>query len=33
MKSKAIHSNGWASGFVVIGNWGGFGHVMMFLQD
>ncbi len=33
MKSSAMHSNGCASGFVVIGNWGGLGHVVMFLRD
>ncbi len=33
MKSRAMTSKGWASGFVVIGNCGGFGHVVMFLWD
>ncbi len=33
MKSNAMHSNGCTSGFVVMGNWGGFGHVVMFLCD
>ncbi len=33
MKSSAMHSNGCASGFVVMGNWGGFGHVVIFLHD
>ncbi len=33
MKSSAMHLNGCASGFVVIGNWGGLGHVVMFLHD
>ncbi len=33
MKSRAIHSNGCASGFVVMGNWGGLGHVVMFLRN
>ncbi len=33
MKSSAMHSNGCASGFVVMGNWGGLGHVVMFLCD
>ena len=33
MKSSAMHSNGCASGFVVIGNWGGLGRVVMFLRD
>ncbi len=33
MKSNTMHSNGCASGFVAIGNWGGLGHVVMFLHD
>ena len=33
MKSRAMHSNGCASGFIVMGNWGGLGHVVIFLQD
>ncbi len=33
MKSSAMHLNGCASGFVVMGNWGGFGHVVMFLRN
>ncbi len=33
MKSSAMHLNGCASGFIVIGNWGGLGHVVMFLHD
>ncbi len=33
MKSRAMHLNGCASGFVVIGNCGGLGHVVMFLHD
>ncbi len=33
MKSSAMHSNGCTSGFVAIGNWGGLGHVVMFLRD
>ncbi len=33
MKSSAMHLNGCASGFVVMGNWGGFGRVVMFLRD
>ncbi len=33
MKSRAITSKGWASGLVVMGNCGGFGHVVMFLWD
>ena len=33
MKSSAMHSNGCASGFVVMGNWGGFGRVVMFLRN
>ena len=33
MKSSAMHSNGCASGFVVMGNWGGLGRVVMFLRD
>jgi len=33
MKFSAMHSKGWASGFVMIGNYGGLGHVVMFLCD
>ena len=33
MKSKAMILNGWASGLVLMGNCGGFGHVVMFLWD
>ncbi len=33
MKSRAMHSNGCASEFVVMGNWGGLGHVVIFLHD
>ncbi len=33
IKSSAMHSNGCASRFVVMGNWGGLGHVVMFLCD
>ncbi len=33
MKSRAMHSNGCAFGFVVMGNCGGLGHVVMFLCD
>ncbi len=33
MKSRAMHSNGCASGFVMIGNCGGLGRVVMFLHD
>ena len=33
MKSKAMHSNGCASGFVVMGNCGGLGRVVMFFHD
>ncbi len=33
MKSNAMHSNGSASGSIAMGNWGGFGRVVMFLRD
>ena len=33
MKSRAMHLNGCASGFVVMGNCGSLGHVVMFLCD
>ena len=33
MKSKAMHSKGCASEFIVMGNWGGFGCVVMFFCD
>ncbi len=33
IKSSAMHSNGWASGLVEMGNWGGLGHVVMFFRD
>ena len=33
MKSRAMHLNGCASGFVVMGNCGGLGCVVMFLCD
>ena len=33
IKSSAMHLNGCTSGFVVMGNWGGLGLVVMFLRD
>jgi len=33
IKSKAMHSNGCTSGFIVMGNCGGLGCVVMFLRD
>ncbi len=33
IKSKAMLSNSCASGFVVMGNCGGLGHVVMFFRD
>ena len=33
MKSRAMISKGWASGLVVMGYCGGFGHVVIFLHD
>ncbi len=33
MKSRAMHSNSCASGFVVMGNCSGLGHVVIFLHD
>ena len=33
IKSRAMHLNGCASGLVVMGNWGGLGHMVIFLRD
>src|SRR6266436_1358232 len=33
MKSRAMHLNGCASGFIVMGNCGSLAHVVMFLRD
>ena len=33
MKSSAMHLKGCASGLVEMGNWGGFGRVVMFFRD
>ncbi len=33
MKSRAMISKGWASGLVVMGYCGGFGHVVIFLHE